>query len=94
MQKLDIIFFDDEATESNFKKNAEFYDILHLAMHTIIDNGDPMYSNLAFTQNVDALEDGFLNTYEIYNMHFNARMAVLSSCKSGFGMLFVYDTFT
>ena len=81
------VFTDEEATESNFKQNAEFFDILHLAMHTIIDNRDPMYSNLAFTQDVDAIEDGFLNTYEIYNMHFNARMAVLSSCKSGVGKL-------
>ena len=46
-----------------------------------------MYSKLAFVQNVDSLNDGFLNTYEIYNMRFNARMAVLSSCKTGFGKL-------
>ena len=81
------VFLDEEATESNFKKNAEFYDILHLAMHTIIDNSDPMYSNLAFTPYVDDLDDGYLNTYEIYNMRFNARMAVLSSCKTGVGKL-------
>ncbi|KKL46833.1 hypothetical protein LCGC14_2341630, partial [marine sediment metagenome] len=73
--------------ESRFKQDAENYDILHLAMHTIVNNEDPMYSKLAFAQNVDSLNDGFLNTYEIYNMRFNARMAVLSSCKTGFGKL-------
>lgn len=81
------LYADDQATESNFKKNAGDYKILHLAMHTIVDNENPMYSKLAFTQNVDTAEDGFLNTYEIYNMKFNARMAVLSSCKTGFGKL-------
>jgi CHAT domain-containing protein len=81
------IYLDEEATETRFKQNAENYDILHLAMHTIVNNEDPMYSKLAFVQNIDSLNDGFLNTYEIYNMRFNARMAVLSSCKTGFGKL-------
>jgi CHAT domain-containing protein len=78
---------DEEATESNFKKNAENFDILHLAMHAVVNNEDPLYSKLAFTQKIDQIEDGFLNTYEIYNSRFNARMAVLSSCKTGFGKL-------
>jgi CHAT domain-containing protein len=56
-------------------------------MHTIVNNDDPMYSKLAFVQKTDSLNDGFLNTYEIYNMRFNARMAVLSSCKTGYGKL-------
>jgi CHAT domain-containing protein len=82
-----IVFLDEEATESNFKKNAENYDILHLAMHALVNNEDPLYSKLAFTQKIDQVEDGFLNTYEIYNSRFNARMAVLSSCKTGAGKL-------
>ncbi len=81
------VWLDEEATETRFKQDAENYDILHLAMHTIVNNEDPMYSKLAFVQNIDSLNDGFLNTYEIYNMRFNARMAVLSSCKTGFGKL-------
>jgi hypothetical protein len=36
---------------------------------------------------VDSFEDGFLNTYEIYNMKYNARLAVLSSCKTGYGKI-------
>ncbi|MBD3319555.1 MAG: CHAT domain-containing protein, partial [Chitinivibrionales bacterium] len=81
------VYMDEEASEGNYKKNAQNYDILHLAMHTIVDNENPMYSKLAFTQNVDHNEDGFLNTYEIYNMNYNARLAVLSSCNSGYGKL-------
>jgi CHAT domain-containing protein len=86
MIKSDV-YMDESATENNFKRLAGNYDILHLAMHTIVDNENPMYSKLAFTQNVDSFEDGFLNTYEIYNMKYNARLAVLSSCQTGFGKL-------
>jgi CHAT domain-containing protein len=52
-----------------------------------VDNEDPMFSKLAFQQMVDEKDDGFLNTYEIYNMRYNARMAVLSSCNTGYGKL-------
>ncbi|MFT5749722.1 MAG: CHAT domain-containing protein, partial [Ancylomarina sp.] len=78
-------FIEELASETNFKKNAEKYDILHLAMHTILDDDNPMYSKLVFTQTKDSLNDGLLNTYEIYNMKLKARMVVLSACNSGDG---------
>lgn len=81
------VFNDYIATESSFKSNAANYKVLHLAMHTILDDKDPLYSRLAFTQLVDSLDDGFLHTYEVYNMQINADLAVLSSCNSGFGSL-------
>ncbi len=80
-------YIGNEANEKTFKEIAADYDILHLAMHTIMDDTNPMYSKMAFTQHVDSTEDGFLNTYELYNMHLNSRMAVLSSCNSGSGKL-------
>ena len=78
-----------EATEQAFKEKAPFYDILHLAMHTLINDENPMYSQLVFTLNNDTIEenDGLLNAYEIFNMQFNARMAVLSACNTGSGKL-------
>ena len=81
------LYLDFDANEKTFKKVASQYDILHLAMHTIMDDQNPMYSKMAFTQNEDSIEDGFLNTYELYNMKLNSRMAVLSSCNSGSGKL-------
>lgn len=80
-------YLDFEASEETFKAVASDYDILHLAMHTIIDDINPMYSKMAFTQKNDTLEDGLLNTYEVYNMKLNCRMSVLSSCNSGSGKL-------
>lgn len=81
------IYVDEFATERNFKEKSYNYDVLHLAMHTIIDDENPMYSKLVFTQNQDTLQDGLLNTHEIYNMSFNARMVVLSACSTGDGRL-------
>jgi len=80
-------YLDSDASEENFKKIAPDYDILHLAMHTLIDDYDPMYSKMAFAQSNNDHEDGFLNTYELYNLKLNSRMAVLSSCNSGSGKL-------
>ena len=59
---------DLDATELNFKTSANNFDVLHFAMHTIIDDENPMYSKMVFTLNNDSVEDGFLNTYEIYNL--------------------------
>lgn len=81
------LYLDDFATEQNFKDHASDYDVLHLAMHTIIDDENPMYSKLVFTQTSDTVQDGLLNTHEIYNMNFNARMVVLSACNTGDGKL-------
>ncbi|PXX96970.1 hypothetical protein DF185_18235 [Marinifilum breve] len=81
------LYLDEFATEQNFKDHASDYDVLHLAMHTIIDDENPMYSKLVFTQTSDTVQDGLLNTHEIYNMNFNARMVVLSACNTGDGKL-------
>jgi len=56
-------------------------------MHTLIDDENPMFSKLVFSDSEDDEDDGFLNTYEIYNLSLNAGLAVLSSCRSGYGAL-------
>jgi len=81
------VFDNAKATESNFKKDAGNYDILHLAMHTVLNDSLPMYSKLVFSPESDSINDGWLNTYEIYNMKLKARLAVLSACNTGSGKL-------
>ncbi|HKL38884.1 MAG TPA: CHAT domain-containing tetratricopeptide repeat protein, partial [Bacteroidales bacterium] len=81
------VYSDYEATEATFKRTSDQYDILHLAMHTLVNDQNPMYSKMAFTQQESSEEDGFLNTYEVYSMNLNSRLAVLSSCNTGSGKL-------
>ncbi|MBN1186407.1 MAG: CHAT domain-containing protein [Bacteroidales bacterium] len=81
------VFVGNQATETNFKVNAKSYKILHLAMHTILNDENPMFSKLVFEPHTDSLNDGFLNTFEIYNLNLNAYLVVLSSCSSGSGKL-------
>jgi CHAT domain-containing protein/tetratricopeptide (TPR) repeat protein len=82
------VFINEQATEANFKKNASDYNVLHLAMHTIMKDDDPLYSLLAFSDvEEDTVEDNRLYAYEIYNLKLNAEMAVLSACNSGTGKM-------
>jgi CHAT domain-containing protein len=83
------VFLDYDATEQVFWNKAGDYNILHFAMHTLINDANPMFSQLVFTLTNDTVEDndGLLNTYEIYNMNLNARLAVLSACNTGYGKL-------
>lgn len=78
-----------EATEDNFRKNAEKFDILHLAMHAFINDSLPAYSSFAFTRSNsdDPTKNGVLNTADIYNLKLNAKLTVLSACNTGIGQL-------
>lgn len=81
-------FVDKDAQENTFKEKAADFDILHLAMHTIINDSLPMLSKLVFSKpKVNSDDDGCLNAYEIYNMKLEARLAVLSACETGSGKL-------
>ncbi|MEZ5072242.1 MAG: CHAT domain-containing tetratricopeptide repeat protein [Bacteroidales bacterium] len=84
-----IVYMNSEATEGNFKRQAGNFNVLHLAMHTIMRDDNPLNSHLAFTtmEVQDTTEDNKLFAYEIYSMKLNAQMAVLSSCNSGYGEL-------
>jgi len=81
-------FIGADATEASFKQKASDYRILHLAMHTIINNENPLYSKLIFFKpEGDTTEDGMLNASELVNMELNADMAVLSACNTGSGKM-------
>ncbi|MBK7213321.1 MAG: CHAT domain-containing protein [Bacteroidales bacterium] len=81
------VYEGSSATEGNFKRLAGDYSILHLAMHTVINNKNPLYSKLVFYHSKDNSEDGLLNTSELFGMQLNADLAVLSACNTGTGKL-------
>lgn len=81
-------FTGNKATETAFKQYAPQYRVLHLAMHAVINNENPLYSKLIFFKSPgDTIEDGMLNASELVNMELNAEMAVLSACNTGSGKM-------
>jgi CHAT domain-containing protein len=80
-------FIAENATEEAYKTEARNYKIIHLAMHTLVDDDHPAFSKMIFSAPVSRQEDGMLNTYEVYNVPLSAMMVVLSSCNTGTGKL-------
>jgi CHAT domain-containing protein len=82
------LYLDSEATESRFRQRANSMPVIHLAMHTILNDSEPMYSRMVFEFNDDGPNDGRLNTYEVYDIPVEkSKMVVLSSCNTGSGQL-------
>lgn len=81
-----LSFIGEDATEENFFREAKNAGVLHLAMHTILDDQNPMYSKLLFTYN-NKTHTGLINTFELLTMDLNAELAVLSGCSTGEGEL-------
>jgi CHAT domain-containing protein len=82
-----VAYIGAEASEEAFKREAVNYKIIHLAMHTLVDDSRPAFSRMLFRGGGDGSNDGMLNTYEVYTLPLQAMMVVLSSCNTGSGML-------
>ncbi len=75
-----------KATKKNFLENARNYGILHLAMHGIIDENQPLNSALIFSK-TDRQTDNLLRAADVYHLQLNADLTVLSACNTGNGEL-------
>ncbi|MGB3465838.1 MAG: CHAT domain-containing protein [Cyclobacteriaceae bacterium] len=86
-------YFDTEvykagnATEKQFVENLPGNDIIHLAMHGLVDAKDSEKSRLVFTPVEDSIHDNYLHNFELYNLNIQAKLAVLSACNTGYGKL-------
>ncbi len=77
-----------EASESAFKSEARDFRVLHLAAHSIVDDGAPMFSSIVLaTAGNDPLEDGLLEAREIADLKLQADLAVLSGCETARGKI-------
>jgi len=79
------VYQHDRAIESKFKEVAGEADYIHLAMHAIPDNADPLQSALFFHPVEDEGEDGRLTGAEILDTPLKAKLTVLSACNTGTG---------
>lgn len=78
------ILISNNATEANFKSNAEESKIIHLSTHSFLHKEQPL---ILFSQNDESDEDGYLESAEILDLQLNSELVVLSSCKSGLGRI-------
>jgi len=81
------LYLNENALESVYKTRASGFSIIHLAMHTLVNNDKPAFSRLIFSNVADGEEDGLLNTYELYSVPLTARLVIVSSCNTGYGKL-------
>ena len=77
------LLLDDAASKANFIAQLEGNNILHLAMHSLIDDSQPLNSQLVFAARNDSSD--ILRAYELYNYNIQSPMVVLSSCNTGRG---------
>ena len=71
---------------SGTKKKLNFYlektDIIHLAMHAVIDPENPEFSQFIFSESDETLN---LHAYELFDMNLDTELAMLSACDTGKG---------
>ena len=80
-------YFGSDASEATFKKNANKYKILHLALHGEVDNENTRNSKLYFTKSTDTVEDNLLYSHELFALNIPAELTVLSACNTGTGKI-------
>jgi CHAT domain-containing protein len=76
---------DESATETAFKKNAEKYDLVHLALHGNAGFHQNDSTMLIFRKMPAESNDGILMAEELIALGLNAGLVVLSSCQTGTG---------
>ncbi len=78
----------EAAKESVVGSRLSDYLYIHFAVHGVIDTDYPALSRLVLSQ-VDGegrpVADGALRLHDIYDMHLNAQMVVLSACDTALG---------
>ncbi len=79
------VFLGDQATESEFFKEAPSADYLHFAAHSLIYQEQPYYSALVLAP--DQHSDGLLQAYEIVNTRLQSHLVTLSGCETALGKL-------
>jgi CHAT domain-containing protein/Flp pilus assembly protein TadD len=77
----------DRATEPAVREGMAKADVIHLAMHFVVNPRSEMLSGFPLTplrvQTSNKASDGFLQAYEIYSFHLRkAQLVLLSACQT------------
>ncbi|MBK8553037.1 MAG: CHAT domain-containing protein [Ignavibacteria bacterium] len=80
-------YFKEDATKKSFLMTSGKHSIIHLATHCIVDDKNPLFSRICFSQNKDSDSESYLYNYELFNLKLNSDLVVLSACHTGSGKL-------
>ena len=72
-----------DAQEKTIKQDAGQFRYLHFATHGILTDAAPLMSSIVLAAPPDDQEDGILTAREIFDLKWNADMAVFSACDTG-----------
>src|SRR5262249_11045593 len=76
------------AREVTVKDEAANFKVLHFATHAILDDRNPLYPQIIFSQaENDKNEDGLLEAWELMKLDLTADLAVLSACETARGRI-------
>jgi pentatricopeptide repeat protein len=80
-----LLLMREQANESNFRKYAGEYDIVHIATHGYFSKDAPMKSYLLLQGDQD--NDGKLSAYELFGIKLHSYLVTLSACQTAVGRL-------
>ncbi|MCP5104903.1 MAG: CHAT domain-containing protein [bacterium] len=80
-----VVNLRENASETNAKSpGINQFDYIHFACHAILGDG---FQSLVLSQLPENTDDGFLTLNEIMNCDYNAKLVVLSACRTGKGKM-------
>ncbi|MFN7929157.1 MAG: CHAT domain-containing tetratricopeptide repeat protein [Blastocatellia bacterium] len=82
------VYIGAAASEERVKAEAGSASILHLATHGVLNDANPLYSQIVLAQpDANSKEDGLLEAWEVMQLNLRAQVVVLSACETGRGRI-------